>query len=52
MFSLAFIVSSLRVTEDNLVFDTVWSTLFLLNVFTAPKGTQWYIFISETKDDA
>ena len=42
--SLAFIASSLRVTEKNLLFETaVWPTLFLSNVFTALKGSHFYI---------
>ena len=40
--SLAFISSSFRVTEVK----QIWPTLFLLNVFTALKGTLFYILFS------
>ena len=34
------------VTEENVSFETtVWPTLFLFNVFTAVKGTQFHIFL-------
>ena len=42
--SLAFVASSFRVTEENLVFETVQSGPSLhLNFFTALKGTHFYI---------
>ena len=40
--SLNLIASSLRVTEENLLFET--PTLFVLNVFTL-EGTHFYSFI-------
>ena len=45
MFSLAFITSSFRVTEGNLLFENVQSgpSFFPLNIFTALKGTHFYI---------
>ena len=40
----AFIASSFRVTEENLVFQTVQSGPYsFLNVFSALKGTHFYI---------
>ena len=39
---VAFIYSPFRVTEED---RSEWPTLFLLNVFTALKGTHLYIFI-------
>ena len=52
--SLAFIASSLRVTEENLVFETVHSGPYsFLNVFSALEGTNFYIlsgiFLKSTK---
>ena len=50
MLSLAFITSSFRVTEGNLIFETVqFGPLSLLNVFTALKGTHFYVFIVRIK---
>ena len=43
---LAFIVSSSRVTEEDIRNRYVLPTLFLLNVFTALKGTRFYILFS------
>ena len=44
--SLAFIASSFRVTEENLVFETVQSGPYSsLNVFSALKGTHIYILL-------
>ena len=42
---MAFIASSFRVTEEKLIIRncTVRPTLFLLNIFTALKGTNFYI---------
>ena len=41
---------SFRVTEEGLIIRnrSVWSTLFLLNVFTALKGTHFYILFVVT----
>ena len=47
--SLAFIASSFRVTEENLVFETVQSGAHtLLNVFSTLKGTHFYILFVVT----
>ena len=44
LFFFAFIASSFRVTEENLVFQTVQSGPYsFLNVFSALKGTHFYI---------
>ena len=44
--SLAFIASSFRVTEENLVFETVLSGPYSsLNVVSAIKGTHFFYFI-------
>ena len=47
--SLASIASSFRVTEENLVFETVQSGPYSsLNVFSALKGTHFYILFQWT----
>ena len=48
--SLAFNASSFRVTEENLVFETVQSGPYSsLNVFSALKGTHFYILYNKSK---
>ena len=44
MLSLAFIAISLRVNEENSLFETVQSLILI--IFTALKGTSFYIIYS------
>ena len=45
MLSLAFIASSFRVTENNLLFETVRPTASLLNILTALKGSLSVVYL-------